>query len=341
MGVYYNEFDPKVAAWLKQLIKNGDIADGEVDERSIADVEASDLRGFTQHHFFAGIGTWSYALRSAGWSEDRPVCTASLPCQPFSATGNQKGKEDERHLLPRFLDLVRQCRFDTIIGEQVPRAIKHGWLDDLYDEMERENYTVGSVVLTAAGAGKAHIRQRLYWVANAKNRDGWREPQQPASVGGEARVELGRSSEEDGMAYSSGEGLQRHGKPGQCGVQKQEGRQGEVRHCATSSLVSGMGRPSSDRPQSRSEAAETSRHGSSTDSASGVDWIYCGDEKYRPIKSSIAPLVNGVARGVVYSGGAIDPNNTGLAKSIRIKGYGNAIVAPLATQFISAIMEII
>ena len=36
---YYNEFDPKAAAWIRQLIKNGMITDGVVDERSIIDVE--------------------------------------------------------------------------------------------------------------------------------------------------------------------------------------------------------------------------------------------------------------------------------------------------------------
>jgi len=153
MGAYYNEFDPKAATWLRQLIKNGVIADGEVDERSIIEVQANDIRGFTQHHFFAGIGGWSYALRLAGWSDTRPVCTASLPCQPFSVAGAQKGVDDERHLLPHFIELVKQCNFQTIFGEQVPGAIKHGWLDDLCTEMEREKYRVGQIVLTAAGEG--------------------------------------------------------------------------------------------------------------------------------------------------------------------------------------------
>lgn len=166
---YYNEFDPKAAAWIRQLIKNGMIADGEVDERSITEVTADEIRGFTQHHFFAGIGGWSYSLRLAGWADDRPVCTASLPCQPFSVAGAQKGVDDERHLLPHFIELVKQCNFQTIFGEQVPGAIKHGWLDDLCTEMEREKYTVGQIVLTAAGEGAPHIRQRLYWVADSIN----------------------------------------------------------------------------------------------------------------------------------------------------------------------------
>lgn len=63
MAAYYNEFDPFAAAWLRELIKDGLIADGEVDERSIVEVRGADLRGFDQCHFFAGIGGWSYGLR--------------------------------------------------------------------------------------------------------------------------------------------------------------------------------------------------------------------------------------------------------------------------------------
>lgn len=65
MTAYYNEIDPFAAAWLRELIKAGHIAPGEVDTRSIEDVAAVDLVGFTQCHFFAGIGVWSYALRCA------------------------------------------------------------------------------------------------------------------------------------------------------------------------------------------------------------------------------------------------------------------------------------
>lgn len=82
MTAYYNENDPFAAAWLKELIKAGCIAPGEVDTRSIEDVCPSDLRGFAQCHFFAGIGVWSYALRLSGWPDDRPVWTGSCPCFP-------------------------------------------------------------------------------------------------------------------------------------------------------------------------------------------------------------------------------------------------------------------
>src|SRR5688572_30643871 len=62
---YYNEHDPYAAAWLRNLIAAGHIAPGDVDERSILDVQPADLAGYVQCHFFAGIGVWSHALRLA------------------------------------------------------------------------------------------------------------------------------------------------------------------------------------------------------------------------------------------------------------------------------------
>ena len=65
MGAYYNENDPFKAAVLREAIKADAIAPGDVDERSIVDVRADDLVGYTQCHFFAGGGFWSLALRQA------------------------------------------------------------------------------------------------------------------------------------------------------------------------------------------------------------------------------------------------------------------------------------
>lgn len=165
MSAYYNEWDKKTADWLRELIKQKLIADGEVDERSIADVSADDIRRFDQCHFFAGIGGWSYALRLAGLPDNFSCWTASLPCQPFSVAGKGLGKDDERHLLPHFLELVRQCKPSIVFGEQVKGAIKHEWLDDLYTEMEASNYALGSAIIGAHSVGAPHIRQRIYWCA--------------------------------------------------------------------------------------------------------------------------------------------------------------------------------
>ena len=128
-AAYYNEIDPFAAQWLRNLIAAGHIAPGEVDERSIEDVTPDDLRGFTQCHFFAGIGIWSHSLRLAGWPDDRPVWTGSCPCQPFSAAGKGDGFADERHLWPAFFHLISECRPQHIFGEQVAAGNANAWLD--------------------------------------------------------------------------------------------------------------------------------------------------------------------------------------------------------------------
>lgn len=165
---YYNEFDKKAAAWLRELIKAGVIADGDVDERSITEVKASDLSGYTQHHFFAGIGGWSYALRLAGWSDDRPVWTGSCPCQPFSAAGKGLGTKDERHLWPEFFRLITLCRPSVVFGEQVASKAGRAWLAAIRTDVEDLGYAVGAADLCAAGIGAPHVRQRLYFVADAE-----------------------------------------------------------------------------------------------------------------------------------------------------------------------------
>lgn len=179
---YYNEWDKSAAAWLRELIKAGLIPPGDVDERSITEVKAHELTGYTQHHFFAGIGGWSLALQLAGWPRERPVVTGSPPCQPFSVGLNDhaKGRADDRHLLPAYLGLVVALNPETVFGEQVANAIKWGWLDELCDSLENENYSVWSLVLPASAMSADHERKRIFWCAHAK-REG-RKGHQP--VGG-------------------------------------------------------------------------------------------------------------------------------------------------------------
>jgi DNA (cytosine-5)-methyltransferase 1 len=168
MTSYYNEIDPNAAQWLRNLIHAGHIAPGIVDERSIEDVYPSDLRGFTQCHFFAGVGVWSHALREAGWADDRPIWTGSCPCQPFSAAGKGGGFDDERHLWPAFQHLIKECKPATVIGEQVASKDSDPWIDLVHTDLEAMGYAFGAVPFPSAGIGAPHIRDRLYWVADAQ-----------------------------------------------------------------------------------------------------------------------------------------------------------------------------
>ena len=117
MTAYYNEIDKYAAQWLRNLIAAGHIAPGDVDDRSISDVRPSDLVGYTQCHFFAGIGGWSLALRLAGWPDDRPVWTAA--CQPSASQAKDRGVA-ERMV---WFHLVRPA---TPSGEQLKQRLPTG-----------------------------------------------------------------------------------------------------------------------------------------------------------------------------------------------------------------------
>lgn len=165
---YYNENDPKMAAWLRELIAEGHIPGGHVDERSIISVRPHELTKFSQQHFFAGVGGWAYALRLAGWDDDFPVRTGSCPCQPFSQAGKRRGEADERHLWPYFSDLIAFGEPAITFGEQVASPLGREWLAGIHADLENLGYEVGSADLCAAGCGAPHIRQRLYWMAHSQ-----------------------------------------------------------------------------------------------------------------------------------------------------------------------------
>lgn len=170
---YYNEFNLDAAAWLEELIRRGHIAPGQVDTRSIEDVRPDDLRGFTQCHFFAGIGVWSYALRRAGWDDDRPIWTGSCPCQPFSEAGKGAAFADERHLWPAFHHLIKVCKPSSILGEQVASSAVDDWIDLVHADMEALGYAFGSIPFPSAGVGAPQKRDRAYWMAYANNAERW------------------------------------------------------------------------------------------------------------------------------------------------------------------------
>lgn len=176
MSAYYNEIEPFAADWLRKLIAAGHLPEGEVDTRSIVDVSPDDLKGFTQCHFFAGIGGWPHALRLAGWPDDRPVWTGSCPCQPFSIAGKRAREADERHLWPEFSRLIRAKRPPVIFGEQVGGSDGVQWAQQVAHDFEEDNYRVGVLLLSATAFGASQRRERIYFAADTALADAGGRP---------------------------------------------------------------------------------------------------------------------------------------------------------------------
>ncbi len=164
---YYNEINPYCAQWLRNLIDAGHLPQGHVDDRSIVDVEPSDLDGFAQCHFFAGIGGWALAARLAGWPDERELWSGSAPCQPFSVAGKQTGQADERHLWPDLFRLLYARRPAAFVGEQVAAAVGKDWFDGVCFDMESINYACRGAVIPACAVDAPHRRDRLWFVARA------------------------------------------------------------------------------------------------------------------------------------------------------------------------------
>lgn len=308
---YFNEWDPKTAAWLRELIRRGHLPDGIVDERSITEVAPEDLRGFRQWHFFAGIGGWPLALKLAGWPADAPVCTGSPPCQPFSVAGKRGGRDDSRHLAPAFLDLIAELRPPAIFGEQVSAAIKELWLDALFVELEDEGYTCASAVLPACSVGAPHKRDRLFFGAI--------DLADLVSDGLERRLRGWADTEWQTIRRPAGRG----------------GAAGDLADANPPQRQDGDTRPRKDT-ESSSDGASAKPPGPGAVGGgfatqripdqnhvfwSGADWLGCRDGKFRPVEPGTFPLVNGVP-----------------ARVVRLRGYGNAIVPQVGAQFIRNFM---
>lgn len=335
---YYNEWDKHAAQWIRNLIDAKHLPPGVVDERSIAEVDPSDLDGFTQCHFFAGIAGWKLALKMAGWPDDREVWTGSCPCQPFSAAGKRAGTDDERHLWPEFNRLIAQRRPAIVFGEQVAGAAVGEWIDLVQTDVEALDYAFGALAMPACSVGAPHIRARTWWVADASHdglqgRLSGRQDSQRETLDGPA----GCDGAVEWLGHAYGIGAGRDGRS-VCGEGNNENRQQCADDAFPSSRIGRLANAAEQRWQGDTGADGRVRQGPiiaepdrvPPDQRPGptngfwrhADWLYCRDGKWRPVEPGTFPLAHGVS------------NRVG-----RLRAYGNAIPPHVAAQWIGAVME--
>jgi DNA (cytosine-5)-methyltransferase 1 len=313
---YYNEIEPYCVAWLKNLIAARLIPEGDVDDRSIEDVQPGDLEGYVQCHFFAGIGGWAYALRLAGWPDDRPIWTGSCPCQPFSVAGKRKGTADKRHLWPEFQRLINKRRPPSIFGEQVAAATQ--WLAGVRGDLEAMDYAVGAIPIEAACKGSHQFRDRFWFVAC--------DPCQLHDRAGEAGSR-GRTEYTD-VGERGGVGLVAHECSSRLEEWNRQSGNAQSEFSTSERACSGAMEHTPRIGWGKGWTIDDFRSGGITTpiaSVNGCQFIECPDGKWRALPP---PRVRWLGNGIP-------------ARISKLRAYGNAIVPQVAAEFIAAYMEVI
>lgn len=340
-AVWYNEIEPSAVAWLRSLMRHDLIPFGYIDTRPIQEIKPADLEGFTQCHFFAGIGTWAYSARKAGWPNDRPIWTASCPCQPFSNTGKREGFDDPRDLWPHLFSLVRVCRPADVMGEQVSGSLGYDWLDRVYDDLEAEGYAPWSRDIPACAVNSPQQRNRIYWVAgrdgamagghvggvrNTRCSSAFSETGETETEARQQRLRFDVASEHVARVVVDGESERRgEGRPSS-DIQRRRGAP------AGPDAPSVMGDPDSEglplgEGEPRDPCEELTAPVGANDSTvwrfyEEHDWTLCHDEKWRRTQPGTPLLVDGFAGRIPMW-----------------HGLGNAIHAGLAEEVIRAWLE--
>jgi DNA (cytosine-5)-methyltransferase 1 len=106
-------------------------------------------------------------LKTFPWGAFRDrvdILTGGYPCQPFSAAGQRKGKQDPRHLWPWIADGIRLLRPRICFFENVEGHISLG-LSDVIEDLAGMGYRTTWGIFSASEVGAPHQRKRVFILA--------------------------------------------------------------------------------------------------------------------------------------------------------------------------------
>ena len=107
-------------------------------------------------------------LKTFPWAAFRDrvdILTGGYPCQPFSAAGQRRGKDDPRHFWPYIADGIRLLRPRCCFFENVEGHISLG-LSDVIEDLAGMGYRTTWGIFSASECGAPHQRKRVFIMAN-------------------------------------------------------------------------------------------------------------------------------------------------------------------------------
>lgn len=299
-------------------------------DRIIADTECGRRDGGstqTEREDGESIRQGSEIRREAG-GQDREykidLLTGGFPCQPFSAAGRRAGTEDDRHLWPEMLRVIRETNPEYILGENVGGLLT--WdgglvLEMVLADLEEAGYEAGAFVIPAAAVGAPHRRDRVWIAAHSLRRHARRHSREYAGAGEEERVPERNEMEqprEPGAIWDAGnaDSTRTHARS-----EKSTSRSGsgEPDRDDADTIDSGLeGR----------EHEEAAGHGGQPDrsgSDQGRNWI----EDWPQVAARLCTLDDGLPDGLARPRGW---------RNAALKGAGNAIVPQVAAEILRSMI---
>ena len=115
--------------------------------------------------------------------------SGGFPCQPHSVIGKRLAENDERHLWPEFVRVVRELQPKYVVGENV-----NGLLSTIHEsvctDLEAEGYEVWTFCIPASAVGAHHERYRVCILGIAKSKPGYEANQATAKPRKKTRQSL-------------------------------------------------------------------------------------------------------------------------------------------------------
>jgi DNA (cytosine-5)-methyltransferase 1 len=149
---------------------------------------ASEIVWGEVEHIFCDNNSFSQAILKKHWPDSKiygdikelkgkeigavDLITGGFPCQPFSSAGKRRGTEDDRHLWPEMLRVIRETYPRWVIGENVSGLVTWNGglvLERVRLDLEAEGYEVWPFIIPACSQNAPHKRDRVWIVAHSKS----------------------------------------------------------------------------------------------------------------------------------------------------------------------------
>jgi len=254
------------------------------------------------------------------------IITGGYPCQPFSQAGKRRGEEDDRHLWPAMFEIIRSCRPDWVLAENVAGHISMG-LDEVLSDLESEDYTCQPLIIPACAVDAPHRRDRVWIVAYAESLghrgrsgqecgDGERIVQQEE----QGRDTMGREAQGCGESCRKDVGNAKKLHGDECGKYSEPSER-SIPESGKSSSTKTLAYSGHTKPSRRIQTEEGQQPGSRRNPRS--ESASCSLPRKRWLTE---PDVGRVAHGIP-------------SRVDRLRGLGNAIVPQVAYEIIKAMIE--